>query len=320
MPPKPLGSQQDPPSYQFITDPSYDETLSGRVRAACINCSRRKVKCSGRIPCETCVSQNKTCEGLKKPTRWEKRRKRAPVVIPLNVRGSSADQNRTDDSSSQTETGQQTGRGESRRGNQSRRLSETNETFQTHPNLPGYSDNFPPYPYAPPLEFGQAEYGANISLDRPATARSLPTSPFNQSIYSDHAYAPGFMTQQTANWQIDPATSTQSTPSLPTPGQRPSPFILAAESLEHQARMLRLMDRRHNSVDSGYLNSLRHSVDATTTDAIFGVSHANMAMNDEGTVGYPSLNQVATASGNMVAPNPRNMQQWPPNWQQDGPF
>jgi hypothetical protein len=79
------------------------------------------------------------------------------------------------------------------------------------------------------------------------------------------------------------------------------------------------MDWRHNSVDNGYLNSLRHS-DATATDAIYGVSHANMAMNDEGTTGYPSLNRVATAAGNMVPPNPRNMQPWPPNWQHDGTF
>ena len=317
MPLKPLGSQHEPPSYQFVTDPSYDETLSGRVRAACINCSRRKVKCSGLIPCETCLSQNKACEGLKRPTRWEKRRKRAPVVIPLNVRGSSADQNRIDDSSSQTETSHQAGKGTSRGGTQSRRLSETNETFPTQRTPPGYSGNFPPY--ASPPEFGQPEYGASISLDRPATARSLPTSPFNQSVYSDHVYAPSFISQQTANWPIDPAMSTQSTPGLPMQGQRPSPFILAAESLEHQARMLRLMDRRHNSVDSGYLNSLRSSSVAATTDAIYGVSHANMALSDEVTAAYPSMNQVATRSGNMVAPNPLNMQQWP-NWQQYSPF
>ncbi|KAK3047326.1 hypothetical protein LTR09_011198 [Extremus antarcticus] len=58
--------------YHFVSDPGHKETLSGRVLAACANCRRKKMKCSGRIPCATCIEKGLICEGLvarKKPTR-----------------------------------------------------------------------------------------------------------------------------------------------------------------------------------------------------------------------------------------------------------
>ncbi|KAF2484146.1 hypothetical protein BDY17DRAFT_295097 [Neohortaea acidophila] len=51
-------------SYQFVSDPEYKENLSGRVRAACITCRRKKIRCSGEVPCQTCKERGVVCEGL----------------------------------------------------------------------------------------------------------------------------------------------------------------------------------------------------------------------------------------------------------------
>ena len=58
--------------YRFISDPGHKENLSGRVRAACLNCRRKKTKCSGEVPCGTCEEKGIACEGLterKRPTK-----------------------------------------------------------------------------------------------------------------------------------------------------------------------------------------------------------------------------------------------------------
>ena len=51
-------------TYRFISDPGHKENLSGRVRAACITCRRKKIKCSGEVPCHTCEERGVVCEGL----------------------------------------------------------------------------------------------------------------------------------------------------------------------------------------------------------------------------------------------------------------
>ncbi|KAF2723950.1 hypothetical protein K431DRAFT_10540 [Polychaeton citri CBS 116435] len=58
--------------YRFISDPEHKETLSGRVRAACLTCRRKKIKCSGDEPCQTCRDRGLKCEGL--PPRKRARR------------------------------------------------------------------------------------------------------------------------------------------------------------------------------------------------------------------------------------------------------
>lgn len=66
--------------YRFVSDPGHKENLSGRVRAACLNCRRKKTKCSGEVPCNTCEEKGVVCEGLterKRPTKNGDRRSRA---------------------------------------------------------------------------------------------------------------------------------------------------------------------------------------------------------------------------------------------------
>lgn len=56
----------EPRTYRFISDRFHKENLSGRVRAACVTCRRRKVKCEGVEPCRTCNEKGLVCEGLPK--------------------------------------------------------------------------------------------------------------------------------------------------------------------------------------------------------------------------------------------------------------
>ena len=58
--------------YRFISDPGHKENLSGRVRAACLTCRRKKIKCSGELNCRTCREKGLVCEGL--PERKRPRR------------------------------------------------------------------------------------------------------------------------------------------------------------------------------------------------------------------------------------------------------
>ena len=62
MPPQDSSSNEK--VYRFISDPGHKENLSGRVRAACVTCRRKKIKCSGEIPCGTCEEKGIACEGL----------------------------------------------------------------------------------------------------------------------------------------------------------------------------------------------------------------------------------------------------------------
>ncbi|KAK6390733.1 hypothetical protein LTR65_005337 [Meristemomyces frigidus] len=49
--------------YEFIADPAHKENLSGRVTAACLNCRRKKIKCSGEAVCRQCREKGLVCEG-----------------------------------------------------------------------------------------------------------------------------------------------------------------------------------------------------------------------------------------------------------------
>ncbi|KAF7186307.1 hypothetical protein HII31_12382 [Pseudocercospora fuligena] len=69
---KPSPTFADERVYRFISDPSHKENLSGRVRAACLTCRRKKIKCSGERNCRTCREKGLFCEGF--PARkWLKR-------------------------------------------------------------------------------------------------------------------------------------------------------------------------------------------------------------------------------------------------------
>lgn len=59
-------------TFRFIDDPGHKENLSGRVRAACMTCRRKKIKCSGELNCRTCRERGIVCEGL--PERRRPRR------------------------------------------------------------------------------------------------------------------------------------------------------------------------------------------------------------------------------------------------------
>lgn len=61
MPPRGTTGER---TYSFVSDPTHTETLSGRVSAACINCRRKKIKCSGEADCQTCREKGLVCEGL----------------------------------------------------------------------------------------------------------------------------------------------------------------------------------------------------------------------------------------------------------------
>lgn len=70
--PEPSSESPSDRVFQFISDPRHKENLSGRVRAACITCRRKKIKCSGEINCRTCQEKGLVCEGLperKRPKR-----------------------------------------------------------------------------------------------------------------------------------------------------------------------------------------------------------------------------------------------------------
>ncbi|KAK5742800.1 hypothetical protein LTR17_003048 [Elasticomyces elasticus] len=49
-------------TFQFISDPNHKENLSGRVTAACLNCRRKKIKCSGEAECRQCREKGLVCE------------------------------------------------------------------------------------------------------------------------------------------------------------------------------------------------------------------------------------------------------------------
>ncbi|EME49228.1 hypothetical protein DOTSEDRAFT_76599 [Dothistroma septosporum NZE10] len=54
----------DAQAFRFISDPGHKENLSGRVRAACLTCRRKKIKCSGEPHCRTCRDRGVECEGF----------------------------------------------------------------------------------------------------------------------------------------------------------------------------------------------------------------------------------------------------------------
>ncbi|KAK4508057.1 hypothetical protein PRZ48_001794 [Zasmidium cellare] len=66
-------------TYLFISDPGHKENLSGRVRAACMTCRRKKIKCSGEINCRTCREKGLVCEGM--PERKRPRRDGGSIIL-----------------------------------------------------------------------------------------------------------------------------------------------------------------------------------------------------------------------------------------------
>lgn len=58
--------------FRFISDPKHKENLSGRVRAACLNCRRKKIKCSGEENCRICQDRGVVCEGFQQRKRPRK--------------------------------------------------------------------------------------------------------------------------------------------------------------------------------------------------------------------------------------------------------
>jgi hypothetical protein len=245
MPSKHQESQPEKRSYQFITDPTYDETLSGRVRSACITCSCRKVKCSGRIPCKSCLNYNLVREGFKPMTRtrWEKRRRKKALAVPLSVRtagGGDAQTQRQQPASAGLKSGE-------------RQFYETlfpeekgvSDAESTISPLDGASYSMPPFP--PPWETGNATSMSNAWRSRPDTVRSMPTP----ELRSNDMTPPQNNQAQNNTWQSQPCRPESNLPApdqdfnttrpLPTAFQYTSPLILAAESLEQQARLLRQM-------------------------------------------------------------------------------
>lgn len=69
--------------FRFISDPRYKENLSGRVRAACITCRRKKIKCSGEINCQTCQERGLVCEGLPERKRPKRNSVDLRILEPL---------------------------------------------------------------------------------------------------------------------------------------------------------------------------------------------------------------------------------------------
>ncbi|KAK5674138.1 hypothetical protein LTS10_013123 [Elasticomyces elasticus] len=59
-------------TFQFVSDPNHKDNLSGRVTAACLNCRRKKIKCSGEAECRQCREKGLVCKGpppRKRPNR-----------------------------------------------------------------------------------------------------------------------------------------------------------------------------------------------------------------------------------------------------------
>ena len=54
--------QQNDRTFQFISDPTHKENLSGRVTAACLNCRRKKIRCSGEAQCRQCAEKGIHCD------------------------------------------------------------------------------------------------------------------------------------------------------------------------------------------------------------------------------------------------------------------
>lgn len=44
-----------------------------RVKLACSNCNRRKVRCDGKIPCNNCIVRSQTCVPFKPMAKKQKR-------------------------------------------------------------------------------------------------------------------------------------------------------------------------------------------------------------------------------------------------------
>ncbi|KXT04305.1 hypothetical protein AC578_7902 [Pseudocercospora eumusae] len=92
---KPSPTFADERVYRFISDPSHKENLSGRVRAACLTCRRKKIKCSGERNCRTCREKGLFCEGfpaskrLKREVGFESILSPVPAGIDRKGKGSS---------------------------------------------------------------------------------------------------------------------------------------------------------------------------------------------------------------------------------------
>ncbi|EME87298.1 uncharacterized protein MYCFIDRAFT_191773 [Pseudocercospora fijiensis CIRAD86] len=80
---KPSPTSADERVYRFISDPSHKENLSGRVRAACLTCRRKKIKCSGERNCRTCREKGLFCEGFPARKRLKKEGGFESILAPV---------------------------------------------------------------------------------------------------------------------------------------------------------------------------------------------------------------------------------------------
>ncbi|KAK1817913.1 hypothetical protein LTR12_007665 [Friedmanniomyces endolithicus] len=68
--PAPVHADQ---TFHFINnEPNHKQNLSGRVTAACVNCRRKKIRCTGEADCRQCREKGLICEGP--PTRRRSKR------------------------------------------------------------------------------------------------------------------------------------------------------------------------------------------------------------------------------------------------------
>ncbi|KAK0356144.1 hypothetical protein LTR02_012961 [Friedmanniomyces endolithicus] len=59
--PAPVHADQ---TFHFINnEPNHKQNLSGRVTAACVNCRRKKIRCTGEADCRQCRKKGLVCEG-----------------------------------------------------------------------------------------------------------------------------------------------------------------------------------------------------------------------------------------------------------------
>ena len=293
------------PSYQFVTDPNYDETLSGRVRAACITCSRRKIKCSGGVPCETCLSHNRRCEGLKTVTRWEKKRnivrKRTSSAgqTRLNAPGCAAGGNKTVENNKYNQGIQHQVNANVRYVNTPTQLMGLEElsmnqsatvASQTMPEQPVPAVETP----APCLP--TAELLTNLppgGLQSPALSM---TEMFSElpGLGSPHQFDQPLYSTDDAPIDMTNAAS----------------CIFAAECLEHQARILRLraLGQRHDSVDIGQLSIQQHPlVTSGPHDSPTGETLQSLAFPS-----FDCFEWSKTGPVNGIASELREEQQWAP--------
>ncbi|KAK0269847.1 hypothetical protein LTR35_014523 [Friedmanniomyces endolithicus] len=74
-------------TFHFIhNEPNHKQNLSGRVTAACVNCRRKKIRCTGEAGCRQCRDKGLICEGP--PSRRKAKRETVSTGAPAQVESS----------------------------------------------------------------------------------------------------------------------------------------------------------------------------------------------------------------------------------------